>query len=86
MSLTVNASSWPADWPQPNYEDPETRGSASLFIITLAITTVVVALRLYSRGFVVRSVGLDDALLTSGYVSKELAVHQHVLIIDSCCP
>jgi hypothetical protein len=58
----------PASWPAPNYENPETRGNASIFIVTSVITAVVVTLRLYSRYYLLRSTGIDDVLLLAGYV------------------
>jgi len=68
-SIVESISNPPASWPAPNYENPETRGKASFFIVTSIVTTVVVALRLYSRHYILRSVGIDDALLLAGYVS-----------------
>jgi hypothetical protein len=68
MSSTVEPVQWPAGWPAPNYENPETRGHPSIFIVTSVVTTIVVALRLYSRHYLLRSVGIDDVLLFAGYV------------------
>lgn len=68
MSSTVEPLQWPVGWPAPNYENPETRGDPSIFIVTSVVTTIVVALRLYSRHFLLRSVGIDDVLLFAGYV------------------
>ncbi|EXJ80672.1 hypothetical protein A1O3_06956 [Capronia epimyces CBS 606.96] len=62
------SSVWPEGWPMPNYDNPPTRGSPSLFIVTLVITAIVVALRLYSRHYLTRSVGLDDGLLLAGFI------------------
>ncbi len=59
---------WPEGWPQPNYDDPPTRGGPALFIVTLIMTTVVVVLRLYSRRFLTRSLGWDDGFLVAGFV------------------
>lgn len=64
MSSPVEPFTYPlASWPAYNYENPETRGNASIFIVTSVITTVVVALRLYSRHYLLRSAGIDDVLL-----------------------
>ena len=60
---------WPEGWPAPNYIDPPTRGSPALFIFTAAVTTVVVALRIYSRFCLTRSPGIDDIFLGAGFVS-----------------
>lgn len=68
-SIVESLASRPTSWPAPNYENPETRGDASFFIVTSVVTTVVVALRLYSRRYILRSVGIDDVLLLAGYVS-----------------
>ncbi|KAK5411110.1 hypothetical protein LTR06_006000 [Exophiala xenobiotica] len=57
----------PTNWPQPNYIDPETRGSPSLFVVMMVISTIVVLLRLYSRRYLTKSLGLDDALLLAGW-------------------
>lgn len=70
MSLTVEPAAWPTGWPAPNYENPETRGHPSLFIVTSVVTTIVVALRLYSRHYLLKSAGLDDVLLLAGYVCQ----------------
>lgn len=72
MSVTVEPSTWPTGWPAPNYDNPETRGHPSIFIATSVITTIVVALRLYSRHYLLKSIGLDDGLLLAGYVCQDL--------------
>ncbi|KAI7234261.1 hypothetical protein KC365_g6034 [Hortaea werneckii] len=52
-------------WPTPNYDDPKTRGQASLIvnIIFLFMVLVAVALRVYSRTSVRRWFGLDDIMI-----------------------
>ncbi|GAB1738464.1 hypothetical protein NU219Hw_g3270t1 [Hortaea werneckii] len=52
-------------WPTPNYDDPKTRGQASLIvnIIFLFLVLVAVALRVYSRTSVRRWFGLDDVMI-----------------------
>ncbi|KAI7537592.1 hypothetical protein KC331_g10845 [Hortaea werneckii] len=52
-------------WPTPNYDDPKTRGQASLIvnIIFLFLVLVAVALRVYSRTSVRRWFGLDDIMM-----------------------
>ncbi|RMY26120.1 hypothetical protein D0867_00258 [Hortaea werneckii] len=52
-------------WPTPNYDDPKTRGQASLIvnIISLFLVLVAVALRVYSRTSVRRWFGLDDIMI-----------------------
>jgi hypothetical protein len=58
-------------WPTPNYKDPVTRGSALIVInYTLAIITfIIVALRLYTRLFIIRWFGLDDVFIILALVS-----------------
>lgn len=73
---------WPQGWPLPNYENPPTRGSPCMFIIVLIITTIAVALRLYSRYFLTRSPGIDDAFLLAGFVRfsvKVTVLTQHLI-------
>ncbi|EXJ57948.1 hypothetical protein A1O7_05371, partial [Cladophialophora yegresii CBS 114405] len=62
------APSRPENWAPPNYVNPETRGEPALFIATCATTAVVVALRMYSRLQLAKSVGIDDVLLLAGFV------------------
>lgn len=58
-------------WPTPNYDDPKTRGQASLIvnIIFLFLVLVAVALRVYSRTSVRRWFGLDDIMIGLATVS-----------------
>ncbi|KAK6352031.1 hypothetical protein TWF718_005180 [Orbilia javanica] len=59
-----------ATWPAPNYVNPENQTAQLMAIeITLCtVTTVVMALRLYSRGVLTKSIGLDDWLMTGALV------------------
>lgn len=59
---------WPEGWPLPNYVDPETRGNAAFFVVTASITAVIVLLRLYSRFYVTKSPGIDDAFIVAAFV------------------
>ncbi|KAI1619107.1 hypothetical protein EDD36DRAFT_50452 [Exophiala viscosa] len=63
----MSAYPHPTSWPAPNYIDPPTRGSPSLFVVMMVIATIVVALRIYSRRFVTKSLGLDDGFLVAGW-------------------
>ncbi|KAK4934329.1 hypothetical protein LTR10_024373 [Elasticomyces elasticus] len=63
----MSAYPHPTSWPVPNYIDPPTRGSPSLFVVMMVISTIVVALRIYSRHFVTKSLGLDDGFLVAGW-------------------
>ena len=52
-------------WPAPNYIDPITRSDRGPIICTIiaGIVVICVALRLWTRAFVLRSFGLDDWLI-----------------------
>src|ERR1700753_1703687 len=59
-----------AQWPKPNYVNPETRGPV-LYIVNgtfFFLASVVVVTRLYSRIFIRRWFGLDDALILVAWV------------------
>ncbi|KAJ5512360.1 hypothetical protein N7463_001912 [Penicillium fimorum] len=64
----------PADivesWPIPNYIDPPTRGHGVFIvnIVCLALTSLVVALRLYTRLWITCSAGIDDLLIIIGLI------------------
>ena len=52
-------------WPKPNYENPESR-QGLLFgfeIPLIIITSIAMALRMYTRAFLTRSIGADDWLM-----------------------
>lgn len=54
-----------AEWPKPNFIDPEVRGPA-LYIINgtfFGLATLAISIRIYARIFVRRWFGLDDALI-----------------------
>ncbi|KAK9416214.1 hypothetical protein SUNI508_09794 [Seiridium unicorne] len=59
-----------AGWPVPNYINPETRGPAGKIIgsTLISLVTVVLILRMYTRQFISRSLGLDDVLILISYV------------------
>jgi hypothetical protein len=58
-------------WPTPNYINPPTRSHGVLIasILFLALSTIVTALRLYTRLRITRTAGLDDILVVLGLVS-----------------
>lgn len=64
----------PADvllsFPIPNYDNPQTQGSALLIvnIIFIFLVTLFVGLRLYTRARLKRWFGADDALLILAYI------------------
>ncbi|KAL6239592.1 hypothetical protein BDW75DRAFT_236197 [Aspergillus navahoensis] len=57
-----------ASWPTPNYVDPPTRSHGVLIasIILLVLSTIITALRLYTRLRITRTAGLDDILVVLG--------------------
>lgn len=60
-----------AHFPLPNYKHPKTRGSALLYIngILLGITVAMVLVRVYTRVFIKRWMGVDDWLIIIATVS-----------------
>jgi len=58
----------------PYWKSPEYNGRFFLDLNAslIAVTTAVIAMRLYSRGFMTKSLGLDDALAFVAFVCKLL--------------
>jgi len=52
-------------WPAPNYAHPVSRGNwlITVEIVLFVITALVVSLRIYTRGWVIKSFGIDDWLI-----------------------
>ena len=49
----------------PDYDNPARNGVCRLFVVIpllMALATIMVALRLYTRKFIVKNVGLDDCM------------------------
>ncbi|RMZ77903.1 hypothetical protein DV738_g4147, partial [Chaetothyriales sp. CBS 135597] len=65
-------------WPTPNYVNPETHGPGLVIICILmaSLGVVVVSIRLYSRAFITRALGIDDALIV---VASAFAIALSVL-------
>lgn len=65
-----------AQWPAPNYENPEQRGKAvlAISIIFPLVCVIVVSLRLYTRMWIKKAPGLDDVLITLAVVCWDLAI------------
>ncbi|KAI0816601.1 hypothetical protein GGR55DRAFT_244413 [Xylaria sp. FL0064] len=59
-----------ASWPKPNYINPETRAPAGRVIglILLAIATIILAIRLYTRKKLTKGCGLDDLFICLAYL------------------
>ena len=57
-------------FPLPNYTHPQTRGPALIIInaVLLFFVTVVVALRVYTRTVIKRSMGWDDYSIIIGFL------------------
>jgi hypothetical protein len=70
----------PADvllaWPPANYDNPVTRGSALVVVNSafIAITTITVILRLYTRLVVKRWFGIDDVFILVALVGTIAAM------------
>ncbi|KAF2964982.1 hypothetical protein GQX73_g8572 [Xylaria multiplex] len=58
-----------ASWPKPNYINPESRAPIGKAIgsTLLALVTVILAIRLYSRTRLTRGFGLDDTFICLAY-------------------
>ncbi|KAI0535614.1 hypothetical protein GGR58DRAFT_529287 [Xylaria digitata] len=58
-----------ASWPKPNYTDPESRAPIGKVIgsILLALVTIILAIRLYSRKRLTKGFGLDDTFICLAY-------------------
>ena len=57
-------------WPVPNYVNPQKKGPEIWIVssIFVAFATFCVGMRLYTRVFIRRWFGLDDALILLAYV------------------
>ncbi|KAI0416622.1 hypothetical protein F5X98DRAFT_375502 [Xylaria grammica] len=57
-------------WPKPNYIDPESRAPIGKAIgpTLLALVTVILAIRLYSRKRLTKGFGLDDTFICLAYL------------------
>lgn len=63
------------NWPTPNYVNPERRGPAATIIVSvlLALVTLILVVRIYTRVRISRGFGLDDVLIIFAYVWFPLA-------------
>ena len=81
-----------AEWAvKANYVNPETRGNGipTMEMILLAICFAVVALRVYTRAFVTKSFGWDDALIIFNMLpltgmAISLFLGKHILVLLFC--
>lgn len=60
---------------RPNFVNPETRGWGIVVLVTLllALTYIVVLLRLWARFVLAKNAGIDDALIIFNMVCYSLA-------------
>jgi hypothetical protein len=65
-----------------NYVNPVTRGNGIpvMEVILLVLCVLIVALRVYTRAFLTKSFGVDDALVIFNLVRPQPVVLQHVLM------
>lgn len=58
------------NWPTPNYANPERRGPAATIVVSvlLALVTLILIVRIYTRVRISRGFGLDDVLIIFAYV------------------
>jgi len=68
-------------WPTPDYVHPVTHGPALLIVNTIFIALVTVAVlgRVYSRLIVKQWFGVDDSLILLAYVSQDGKLLGHML-------
>ena len=59
-----------ASWPKPNYINPENQGPGIAIsgITFMSLATILVMLRVYVRGWLIRSFGWDDAWMVAALV------------------
>ncbi|KAL1875225.1 hypothetical protein Daus18300_003296 [Diaporthe australafricana] len=58
------------NWPTPNYANPERRGPAATIVVSvlLALVTLILVVRIYTRVRISRGFGLDDVLIIFAYI------------------
>ncbi|KAJ3957496.1 hypothetical protein N0V92_005927 [Colletotrichum tropicale] len=71
-------------WPPPRYDDPETRGPANQIVslILLAIATVIIAIRTYTRKCITNGFGWDDMLVILAYIPAAAFVVVGMISMD----
>lgn len=52
-------------WPEPNYDNPETRGPGLIILVTLffLVAAFIVPVRCYTRWYITNSFGADDIFI-----------------------
>ncbi|KAF8463126.1 hypothetical protein BDZ91DRAFT_316331 [Kalaharituber pfeilii] len=58
------------NWPEPNYDNPDTRapGLRAGVVLSVAVAAFIVALRIYTRLFIVKTMGIDDYLISAAMI------------------
>jgi hypothetical protein len=62
-----------ASWPPANYVDPPSRGDGLVIASAVfgSLTTIAMAMRIYTRFAITRTFGIDDILIVIAYVSRQ---------------
>ncbi|KAL0931013.1 uncharacterized protein CTRU02_213748 [Colletotrichum truncatum] len=57
-------------WPTPRYDNPETRGPTNeiISLILVAIATIIIAIRIYTRRCITNGFGWDDILIVLAFI------------------
>jgi hypothetical protein len=73
-------------WPRPNYVDPDTRGDALLVVesIFLALSWIILSMRLYVRLFILRKTWYDDWIMVAAAVFLLIVGSLLCFHADSC--
>ncbi|TEA09985.1 hypothetical protein C8034_v011117 [Colletotrichum sidae] len=71
-------------WPPPRYDDPETRGPANQIVslILLAIASIILAIRIYTRKCISKGFGWDDILVVLAYIPAAAFVVVGMISMD----
>ncbi|OHE90602.1 integral membrane protein [Colletotrichum orchidophilum] len=72
-------------WPTPNFINPVTRGPANeiVAIILLAIATIIIAIRIYTRRCITNGFGWDDILVVLAFIPATAFVVLGVIATDN---
>lgn len=70
VDMQIPPASVLSSWPESNYINPETRGPAEIITVSvlLALVTILLGLRVYTRLWISKGFGLDDVLILLAYV------------------
>jgi hypothetical protein len=70
--MQIPSSSVLASWPAANYVDPVTHGPGNIIVIALllALVTIFLCIRFYTRLVITRGFGVDDVLVLLAFVRR----------------